>query len=177
MNTWDRIDHTGFFPRIVSAALRRALAGVEPIASVCQLDAAFDHGSMFRHLTLAAITDSVLVHIHVDELENGGAGVGTAVYPMSKVGAVSTMEVWDEPESGGTLSELTLSVDLGGMSRTEIEPAHCDDPNCQADHGYSAASFPDDLNIRVSAAADGADLLDEAGFFVDHLTRLVSTHV
>lgn len=77
---------------------------------------------MFRHFTLAAITDSVLVHIHVDELENVGASVGTAVYPISKVGAVSTMEVWDEPESGGTLSELTMSVNLGGMSRTEIEP-------------------------------------------------------
>ena len=173
MDTWARIDRAGFYPQIATRALRRALAGALPLATVCQVDAAFDRGSMFRHLTVATLTDSALVHVHIDELENGGAGVATAIHPIDRIGPVSMLEIVEEPETGGVVSELTIAIDLGGQRRTEIEPAHCEDPECTADHGYSAATFPDDLTIRVSRAADGPDVLDEAEAFIDHLHRLI----
>ncbi|MDC4233184.1 DUF5998 family protein [Actinomyces sp. B33] len=173
MDTWERIERTGFYPRVVARALARALAGDEPLASVCQVDAAFDRGSVFRHLTVAVLTERSLIHVHVDELDGGGAGLASSVHPIGRIGAVSTMEVLDDPEADGSVSELTIAIDLGGQRRTEVEPAQCDDPECPADHGYTASSFPDDLTLRVSAAADGPDLLAEAERFVDELRRVM----
>lgn len=169
VNTWDRIKQTGFFPRIVESALRRALGGEEPLAQVLRLDADFDRGSMFRHLTCAVVSPSAFIQVHVDELEDGGAGVSTSIHPLSRLGSIATLEVLADPELGGTLSELTLTVDVQGARRLELEPAHCEDPNCEADHGYSAASFPDDLTMRISAAADGPEALEEAETFVEVL--------
>ena len=179
MDTWQEIDSLGFYPTLVTRTLRRALGGVDPLAAVCQLDAAFDRATMFRHLTVAALTDAYLVQVHVDELEDGGAMVATAVSPVSRIRGVSIMEVISEPtrEDGAGATEVTVAIDSGSQRRTEIEPLHCDDPECPADHGYSALSMPDDLSLRVSAAADGADALERAEQFVDALTAVMSkTH-
>ncbi|WP_022867930.1 DUF5998 family protein [Schaalia vaccimaxillae] len=173
MDTWARIERAGFYPQIAKRALRRALRGTEPLATLCQVDAAFDRGSVFRHLTVATLTSSCLIHVHIDELESGGAGVATAIHPISSIMGASMMEVVDRPEISCEVSELTIAINVGGQRRTEIEPAHCDDPQCTADHGYSASTFPDDLTIRISGAADGVDVLAEAEQFVDHLYRLI----
>ena len=39
----------------------------------------------------------------------------------------------------------------------DAAPAHCGDPECDADHGYSGTFAADDLTVRMSVAADGAD--------------------
>jgi Family of unknown function (DUF5998) len=39
----------------------------------------------------------------------------------------------------------------------ELEPAHCGDESCEADHGYLGTITADDLTLRVSEAADGED--------------------
>ncbi|WP_165218034.1 DUF5998 family protein [Schaalia sp. ZJ1691] len=179
MDTWTRIEHAGFYPKLAARALRRALGGEEPLATVCQLDAAFDRGSMFRHLTIASLTRSVLVHLHIDELEDGRAGVATGIYSIDQIRAMSTFEAVESPEVLGTdekVTELSVSIDMGGIRRTDIEPLQCDDPQCLGDHGYSAQTVPDDLSLRISAAADGEDVLAEAKHFVNELTALVGTH-
>lgn len=177
MNARNDIETWGFFPEVVDRALRRALGGCEPIALIHQIDAAFDRGSMFRHLTVAALGEHVFVHIHVDELEGGAAGVTTAVHPLSELRGLSIGEVVASPERGGAATEITVSLNMGSQHRTEIEPARCDDPECPADHGYSASSFPDDFTLRVSQAADGAETLRRAQHFVDTLSAaLVATH-
>ncbi len=43
------------------------------------------------------------------------------------------------------------------MRRLDLEPAGCADPQCEADHGYTGTLAGDDLTVRISAAADGAD--------------------
>ncbi|MEZ5201592.1 MAG: DUF5998 family protein [Micropruina glycogenica] len=45
----------------------------------------------------------------------------------------------------------------GTATRVELEPAHCGDPECDADHGYSGTIAADDLTVRMSVAADGPD--------------------
>lgn len=176
MNTWDRINRTGFFPQLVTASLKRALGGQTPRATLCQVDAAFDQGSVFRHLSLVTLTDSVLIHMHVDELEDGGASVGMGIFPLSRLGTVSSIEVYREAMTSMFPAELTISVDLGAMRRSEVEPAQCGDPSCTADHGYTVASFPDDLNFRISVDADGVDAMTEARQFVDLLSSATRAH-
>lgn len=175
MDIWHEIESLGFYPVVVARSLRRGLAGADPLATLCQLDAAFDRGTMFRHLTVAALTPTQLVQVHVDELEDGGAIVQTALAPLSGIRGASVMELVAQPatDPASTPTEVTVSVDLGGQRRAEMEPRHCDDPECSADHGYAATSFPDDLAMRVSSAADGDEALARAEHFVDVLTALI----
>ena len=54
-------------------------------------------------------------------------------------------------------SEVVLIIGWNVLSHVELEPAHCGDENCDADHGYSGTITADDLSLRVSEAADGED--------------------
>ena len=54
------------------------------------------------------------------------------------------------------------------MRRIDLEQASCDDPECEADHGYTGSLVGDDLTVRMSAAAEGAER-------VAHLVRFGST--
>ena len=175
MDTWTRIERGGFYPEAVQRALRRALGRTEPLATLCQVDTGFDRGEVFRHLTIASITDRAIVQLHVDEMDGGFAMIATAVRRVSDIAGYSTMEVYTDPEKARGISEMTIALDLGGARRLEIEPTQCELSHCEADHGFTASSFPDDMTFRVSAAADGQDAVDEARVFVDHLARLMGT--
>jgi len=159
----------------VERALRRALGTGEPLATLCQVDTGFDRGSVFRHLTVASLTERAIVQLHVDEMDGASATIATAVHRVADIAGYSTMEVFTDPENAGGLSEMTIALDLKGARRIDVEPARCDDPNCMADHGYTGTSYPDDMTFRVSAAADGQDALDEAVEFVDCLAGLMGT--
>lgn len=176
VSPWNDIERIGFYPDILRRTLTRVLGRIEPAVVIHQLDAGFDRGSMFRHLTLLALSEPapaggrLLVHIHVDELEDGGAAVSTALHPADRVRAVSLTEVVPTPQSAEAQpDEVTVSLNLGATRRAEIEPARCDDPSCPADHGFTATSFPEDVVIRVSEAADGALALERIQTFVDLL--------
>ena len=104
--------------------------------------------------------------------------VQTTLAPLSGIRGASVVELVAHPASDAAAvpTEVTVSVDLGGQRRAELEPRHCDDPECAADHGYAATSYPDDLAMRVSSAADGEESLARAEHFVDVLTALIGGH-
>jgi Family of unknown function (DUF5998) len=52
----------------------------------------------------------------------------------------------------------------------ELEPAHCGDETCEADHGYLGTITADDLTLRISEAADGAEAVSQALSFVSALS-------
>lgn len=176
--TWTQIDELGFYPELVTRSLRRALGGKEALALLLQLDAGFDHGSLFRHLNVVAVSANSLVQLHVDELEDGGASVASAIHPLRAVRGMSYLEQVTGPErQGGAVTEITIAVNLGSARRGDVETLQCEDPECVADHGFTISSIPDDLTIRVSAAADGIDALAHAEHFVDVLQSLMDrTH-
>ena len=175
MDTWTRIERSGFYPKAVERALRRALGAADPLATLCQVDTGFDRGSVFRHLTVASLTERAIVQLHVDEMGGGSATIATAVHRVADIAGYSTMEVYTDPENATGLSEMTIALDLKGARRLELETARCDDPTCMADHGFTGSSFPDDMTFRVSATVDGQDALEEAAEFVDHLATLMET--
>jgi hypothetical protein len=55
-------------------------------------------------------------------------------------------------------------------------PAGCDDPNCEAEHGYTGTAVNDDLQIRVSLAADGQERISQAWEFAAMLSEVTATH-
>ena len=162
------IERAGFFPDLAIRAVHRLLGNEEVRASLVQVEAAFDRGSMFRHLTVL-----VLIQVHVDEGGNHSAVVVSAARPIRAISGVSVQEVIADPTQGHEVSEMTISIDMGSQKRSDIEQLRCDDPTCQADHGFMARSYPDDISLRVSQLADGSRTYTDAQVLVDALLEVV----
>ena len=67
-------------------------------------------------------------------------------------------------------NEAVLSLGWNGVSRIDLEPAACGDPECDADHGYTGMVGPGDFSIRVSAAAEGPDAVAQLLTFAEALS-------
>jgi hypothetical protein len=66
---------------------------------------------------------------------------------------------------------VVLTIGWGAVSRIDLEPAACGDPQCDADHGYTGTASNDDLSVRVSEAADGADVVSQVLAFAAALSQ------
>ena len=69
---------------------------------------------------------------------------------------------------------VVITVGWGAVNRIDLEPAHCGDPQCDADHGYTGTSSNDDFTVRISEA-DGEDSVLQALAFAATLSA-VSSH-
>lgn len=167
------IERAGFFPDLAIRAVHRLLGNEEVRASLVQVEAAFDRGSMFRHLTVLVLTQSCFIQVHVDEGDNHSAVVVSAARPIRAISGVSVQEIIADPTQGHEVSEMTISIDMGSQKRSDIEQLRCDDPTCQADHGFMARSYPDDISLRVSQLADGSRTYADAQVLVDALLEVV----
>jgi hypothetical protein len=75
---------------------------------------------------------------------------------------------------GGVVREVMLTIGWGAVSRLDLEPAGCADPECTADHGFSGAASNDDFSVRVSEAGDGADAVVRTLKFAAALSASIS---
>ena len=162
------IEHSGYYPGLVSDAVASAL-GSEPVtAYIVHHDAIFDPGmEVRRHMTVLALTPTRLVYSHTDEhpAEDSDsrprAETSTEAIRFAKISSVAVSRVVPDPAAyvpGVTVpSEVMLTIGWNVLSHLEIEPAHCGDENCEADHGYLGTITADDVSLRVSQAADGED--------------------
>jgi Family of unknown function (DUF5998) len=176
------IERSGYYPGLVSDAVASAL-GPEPIVSyVVHHDAMFDPGmEVRRHITVLVLTATRLIHSHTDEYppaEPDGkpqAETSTEAIKFSRISSVALTRVVPEPATyvaGVTMpSEVLLTIGWNVVSHVELEPAHCGDENCEADHGYTGTITADDLALRVSEAADGEDGVRQVLSFAGALTE------
>lgn len=168
------IERAGFFPQLALRALHRLIGDDQVRASLVQVEAAFDRGSMFRHLTVLALTSRSFVQIHIDEGEDHSAVVTSAIRPAHAIRGISVQEVVADPTNSDETTEMTISIDMASQKRTDIEAMRCDDPSCQADHGFQARTYPDDVSIRVSLLADGAQTCADAVELTDAISQVVN---
>ncbi|GAA3548362.1 hypothetical protein AFL01nite_23790 [Aeromicrobium flavum] len=153
------ISRSGYYPEIISGALEGALAG-EPVESfVVHHEPTFDREEIRRHMSVLVLTPSRLLLTHTDEhpgdtlLPKPYTSTSVEAVPVSQVsGVVVTRMVSTQTQQ---LEEALLTVSWGAVSRVELEPARCDDPECEADHGYGGTISGDDFSLRLSAAAEG----------------------
>jgi hypothetical protein len=162
------IERTGYYPGLVTDAVWSSL-GAEPVtAYVVTHDAIFDPGmEVRRHITVLALTPTRLIYSHTDEHPaeepdaRALAETSTEAVRFSRVSSVALTRVVPDPSSyvpGVTMpSEVVLTIGWNVLSHVELEPAHCGDENCEADHGYMGTITADDLTLRMSEAADGED--------------------
>jgi hypothetical protein len=175
------IERSGYYPGLVADAVASAL-GVEPIVSyVVHHDAMFDPGmEVRRHITVLVLTGTRLIHSHTDEYPAAEpdtrpqAETSTEAINFSRISSVALTRVVPDPASyvpGVTMpSEVLLTIGWNVISHVELEPAHCGDENCEADHGYTGTITADDLALRVSEAADGEDGVRQVLSFASALT-------
>jgi hypothetical protein len=181
------IERNGYYPGLVADAASSAVGSETVISFVVHHDAHFDPGlEVRRHMTVLALTPTRLVYSHTDEYpadENvpdsrPQAETNTEAVRCSRIASVSVTRVIPDPAGyvpGSTMpSEVVLTIGWNAVRHVEIEPAHCGDENCEADHGYSGAISADDLTLRVSEAADGADAVRQVLAFARALSEATS---
>jgi Family of unknown function (DUF5998) len=181
------IERSGYYPGLVFDAVSSAV-GSEPVVSyVVHHDAHFDPGlEVRRHMTVLALTPTRLVFSHTDEYPadetdpdaRPQAETSTEAVRFARISSVALTRVIPDPASylpGATMpSEVVLTVGWNVLSHLEIEPAHCGDESCEADHGYTGTITADDLTMRVSEAADGEDAVRQVLAFTTALSEATS---
>ncbi|MEA4943663.1 MAG: DUF5998 family protein [Propionicimonas sp.] len=159
----DEIRDCGYFPELIADAIARARGPEQVEGYLVHHEATFNRDEIQRHLSVLLLTPTRLLVGHTDENEAPGEPVQalttTESVPLGRVGSVALSQVVSNPESYGTrrakVVEAWLTIGWGTMRRIDLLPAQCDDPTCEADHGYTGDLANDDLTVRISAAADG----------------------
>lgn len=174
------IQRSGYYPDLVADALDTAMAA-EPLTSyVVHHEATFDRDELRRHVTVLALTPTRLIVGHTDEhpIDDTNpkpyASASTEAVRLERVDSVVVTRVVSEPEhhkAGGPAAEVVLTIGWGAVSRIDLEPAACGDPACEADHGYTGTASNDDLSVRVSEAADGAEVVKQVLAFASALSQ------
>jgi hypothetical protein len=158
------LDKTGYYPQLVFEALDDAIAGEPVSAFFVHHEPTFDSEEVRRHLTVLLLTPSRFLLAHTDEhaadavISSPYASTSVEQVSLSRISQVMVTRVVTNPAGyrpGAAVHEAVVSLGWGGVSRLELEPAGCADPNCEADHGYTGSAGNEDFALRVSAAAEG----------------------
>ncbi len=174
----------GYFPELVSDAVSLALGPEEPVAHLVHLEATFNRDEIQRHLSVLVLTATRLIVAHTDEDENPGepaqALTTTESVALRQVNSVSMSQIVSHPERYGTrrsaIAEAWLTIAWGTMRRLDLEPAHCADPECDADHGMTGVLAGDDLTVRISTAGDGEAKVSQLMAFTSALQLATGSH-
>src|SRR5918992_413052 len=173
----DEIDRTGYYPEVVADGVERAVAGEDVVSYYVHHEPTFEHDEVRRHLTVVVLTPTRLVLAHTDEhagddlLPEPYTSTSTEAVSLSAVKSVVVTRMTANPTKGPQPpAEAVLTIGWGGVSRLDLEPASCNDPDCEADHGYTGVLASDDFSLRVSTAADGTDAVDGLLSFAEALS-------
>jgi hypothetical protein len=187
------IERAGYYPALVADVVESAVAGDDVVSHLVHQETTFDHDTVRRHITVLALTTSRLVVAHADDhageddpevgddTDPQSAATATATatsecVPLSAVRGVMLTHVVASPATytpGSLGRELTLTLGWGAVSRVDMIPATCGDPNCEADHGYEGTVTTDDIGLRISADADGEQALAQAMVFARALSAAI----
>lgn len=175
------VERSGYYPNLVLDSLRTALGTEEVLSFLVHHEATFDHEELRRHITVLVLTGSRLVVAHIDEHPAdeespvAHASSSTEAVRIDQIQSVVVTRVIPDPASyrpGTQPTEIVLTLGWGAVNRIDLEPARCQDPTCEADHGYTGTAANDDFTVRVSETADGAEVVAQALNFAEALSRV-----
>jgi hypothetical protein len=153
------------------------VAGEHVVSYYVHHEPTFERDEVRRHLTVVVLTPTRLILAHTDEhapddlLPEPYTSTSTEAITLSSVRSVVVTRMTANPTDGPSRpAEAVMTVGWGGVSRIDLEPAGCSDPQCDADHGYTGVFASDDFSLRVSAAADGGDAVGGLLSFAESLS-------
>jgi hypothetical protein len=178
------IEKSGYYPDVVSAAVDSAVAGEEVVSFLVHHEPTIDErDEVRRHVTVLVLTPSRLILAHTDEhapddlLPAPYTSSSTEAVALSALRSVVVNRMVANPETYAGrpvpplgANEAVLTIGWGAMGRIDLEPAGCGDPECEADHGYTGVLASDDFSLRVSAAAEGPEAVENLLGFADALS-------
>lgn len=173
------IERAGYLPALVQDILVTALGPQLVVAHLVHQETTFDDQAVRRHLTVLALTEHRLVIAHADDHESPDpqrthmATATTETVPLRAVRGVMLTHVLPDPSQyTGELNgrAVTLTLGWGTVSRLDLIPASCSDPDCEGDHGYEGTVASDDISLRISADTDGREALASALAFGQELS-------
>jgi hypothetical protein len=171
------IERTGYYPEVVADAVVGAVAGEQVVSFYVHHEPTFERDEVRRHQSVVVLTPTRLVLAHTDEhtgddlLPEPYTSTSTEAVSLAAVRSVVVTRMTANPTKGPQPpAEAVLTIGWGGVSRLDLEPATCNDPQCEADHGYTGVLASDDFSLRVSAAADGSDAVDGLLSFAESLS-------
>ncbi len=171
------IDRTGYYPEVVADGVAAAVAGEHVVSFFVHHEPTFERDEVRRHLSVVVLTPTRLILAHTDEhaaddlLPEPYTSTSTEAILLSAVRSVVVTRMIANPSAGPTPpAEAVMTIGWGGVSRIDLEPAACNDPQCDADHGYTGVLASDDFSLRVSAAADGTDAVAGLLSFAESLS-------
>jgi len=165
------IERAGYYPQLVNETLDTAVAGEQIRSWLVHHEATFDRDELRRHVTVLVLTGTRLVVAHTDDHPADAtcpvpyATTSTDAVPVARISSVVVSRTLADPAGrrpGATPRDAVLTFGWGAVSRLDLEPAGCADPECDADHGYTGTATADDLSVRVSAEGDGPDAVLQA---------------
>jgi hypothetical protein len=178
------IQQAGYYPALVADVVQAALGAEEVVSHLVHQETTFDQDVVRRHITVLALTATRLVIAHADDHTDerpGHEDVATATtesVPLSAVRGVMITHVVARPQEyqpGSLGREITLTLGWGAVSRIDLMPATCADPDCDADHGYEGSVASDDISLRISADAEGEAALQHALGFARELSASIGS--
>jgi hypothetical protein len=178
------IEDSGYYPDVVSDAVRAAVAGEQVVSFLVHHEPTIDErDEVRRHVTVLVLTPSRLILAHTDEhapddlLPAPYTSSSTEAVTLSAIRSVVVNRMVANPESyagrpipAPGANEAVLTIGWGAVGRIDLEPAGCSDPDCEADHGYTGVVASDDFSLRVSAAAEGPQAVADLLAFSDALS-------
>ncbi|TQK71703.1 MULTISPECIES: DUF5998 family protein [unclassified Nocardioides] len=173
------INRTGYYPEVVADAVADAVAGEAVVSYYVHHEPTFERDEVRRHQTVIVLTPSRLILAHTDEhagddlLPEPYTSTSTEAVSLRSVDSVVVTRMTTNPTAGPRPpAEAVLTIGWGAVNRLDLEPAGCNDPQCEADHGYTGSLSSDDFSLRVSAAADGTDAVGGLLSFAASLSAL-----
>ncbi len=173
------IQEAGYYPDLVADTLETALAGEAVSSYIVHHEPHFDRDELRRHVSVLVVTPTRLVVGHTDEYPSDDthdvpyATTSTEAVPLDRVSSVVVSRTVMAPaayRTGTPPLDVVLTVGWGAMSRVDLEPATCGDPECEADHGFTGALTSDDFTLRVSEAAEGSGRVENLLTFARSLS-------
>lgn len=173
------IENAGYLPVLVDDVVAAAVGHDPVVAHLVHQEMTFDAEAVRRHMTVLVLTEQRLIIGHADDHESDQpdhghmATVTTEVVPLRAVRGVMVTHVIPDPETftgGLTGRAATLTLGWGAVSRLDLVPANCADPQCDGDHGYEGTVAGDDISLRIAAESEGEDALAKALSFAAQLS-------
>lgn len=156
------IAECGFYPQLVCDTIAGGLGGAEVQGHLVHHEATFAGHEVQRHMTVLVLTEKQLLICHTDDGDNGVPGRALTTAEVVALRAVDSVVVTRSianpetfPARDAQLVETWLTLVWGAARRLDIGPAACEDPDCDADHGFTGMQVPNDLTLRMSPAGDG----------------------
>lgn len=167
------LQDAGYYPHLTANIIDEVLFDEPVVEHFVHMETHMDFESIHRHVTAFVVTPTRLILVHVDD-EPAGPGetmrgvASVEDVPLAKMRTVLLSRIYTDPANfapGQRPVEVSVNLGWDSVKRIEAFAESCADPQCEADHGYGGTVVPEDVNLRVSAQAEGQEAVDQAERF------------